>query len=65
MTHRDHLLPNVGTLGKKVERRKSEPIRQDEEVAPGIFKDAEGRLYTCRPENELANIPVYDWKFIK
>lgn len=57
--------PEVGGLGKKIERRKLEIQRQDEEVSPGVFKNREGRLYTCRPENELANIPVYDWSLIK
>jgi hypothetical protein len=55
----------VGGLGRKVGRPKSEKVYQDEEVSPGIFKDRAGRLYTCLPENELANIPVYDWTLIR
>jgi hypothetical protein len=57
--------PEVGGLGKKIERRKLEIQRQDEEVSPGVFKGQDGRLYTANPTNELANIPIYDWKFIK
>lgn len=34
-------------------------LRTDEEVAPGIFKGADGRLYTAIPQNELANLPPW------
>lgn len=65
MTIRDHMQPDVGTLGKKIERRKFEYQGPDEKVAPDVYRGKDGKLYTAKPENELANIPVYDWTLIK
>jgi hypothetical protein len=67
MNIRDHMAPNVGTLGKKIEREKLDFRGPDEQVAPGVFKNKDGKLYTSIPEAELANVPtpIYDWAFIK
>jgi hypothetical protein len=57
MTIRDHFHPEVGGLGRKVEVEVIKP-QYDEEVAPGIWKDSEGRFYTVIVENEEVNIPL-------
>ena len=57
MTIRDHLHPEVGELGPKVKRPKIE-VHYDEEVAPGVWKDSQGRFYTVIVENEEVNIPL-------
>lgn len=66
MTIRDHMNPNVGTLGKKIEREKFDFRGPDEQVAPGVFKGKDGKLYTAIPQNEQANyVPVIPipWPF--
>lgn len=51
----DH--PDVGNLGQKVVGQSR--IAIDREIAPGVMRGADGRLYTAIPENEMANVPVW------
>ena len=56
---------DVGTLGQKVDYPPID-LRPDEQVAPGVFKGRDGKLYTAIPQNEQANyVPVVPipWPF--
>lgn len=56
--------PEVGGLGKKVERCKPEVQSPDEEVAPGVFKGKDGKFYTAIPKNEQASVTQIDWSIV-
>lgn len=43
---------DVGTLGKKVDYPPID-LRPDEQVAPGVFKGRDGKLYTAHYDGEM------------
>lgn len=47
MTVRDHMHPEVGGLGRKIEKQKEEP--QPVEISPGVFRGPDGKLFTELP----------------
>lgn len=47
MSIRDSFAPDVGGLGKKVERPKETPL--DREIKPGIVQGQDGKLRTSLP----------------
>jgi hypothetical protein len=53
MTIRDHMHPIVGGLGRKIERPVEE--KPDVQVSPGVFRGADGRLYTVLPEPPIVS----------
>lgn len=53
MTIRDHMHPEVGGLGRKVETPK--PVPEPVPVGNGVVRDPDGKLRTEIPENEAAS----------
>lgn len=58
MSHRDGFAPDVGGLGRKVERQKDDPLPR--EIAPGIIRDPDGKLRTSLPLPPI-HIPTPVW----
>jgi hypothetical protein len=57
MSIRDHMTPDIGGIGKKVEREKPQtpaifrPLPHNKDIVRG----PDGKLETLMPENEIAN----------
>jgi hypothetical protein len=48
-------------LGRPVPRPEPAPPK-DTEVAPGVFRRADGKHYTAKPQNEAASMqPIWDF----
>jgi hypothetical protein len=62
MIHPRHEHPEVGTLGRKIDRASAQP--EWRQLKPGLEINAKGQLRTCIPENEAAlMIPAAAWYF--
>jgi hypothetical protein len=58
MSFRDSFSPEVGGLGKKVEREVEPPLAR--EISPGIVKGTDGMWHTALPMPKAPPIPVPD-----
>lgn len=55
MSIRDSLTPDIGGIGKKIERPEPQKPAILQPVRPGVVRSPDGKLATDIPENELAN----------